>query len=93
MVTLGIVSYSHIVEVSLQEHLYLIYRSINSIVYVVVFMIFLSLDVRNALKRKAHWFPGHALFLTALTIQLLSFIDNSDSSVNLNNTDIINSFW
>jgi hypothetical protein len=44
-------------------------------------MILLSLDAWKALKRKAYWFPGQALVLSAPTIQLLSFINKLNSNL------------
>lgn len=57
-----------------------------SCVCAVSFTILLSLDAWNALKRKAYWFPGQALVLSAPTIQLLSFIDNLNLSVDSDDT-------
>lgn len=47
----------------------------------VLFVILLSLDVWKAFKKRAYWFPGQALVLSAPTIQLLSFVDKLNSSV------------
>lgn len=40
------------------------------------FIILIGLDLRNAIKKGAHWVPGRALVLSALTIQIMNFIEN-----------------
>ena len=46
-----------------------------SCICAVVFLILLLWDVCRALKRRAHWTPGVALVLSALTIQMVGLID------------------
>lgn len=41
---------------------------------VVVFIVLISLDLWKALKKGAHWIPGDALVLTALTIQAMNLL-------------------
>lgn len=41
-----------------------------------ILTILLCLDVYKAFQRRAHWIPAEALVLTALIIQLLTFVDN-----------------
>jgi hypothetical protein len=52
-----------------------------SCVCAIVFLLLILWDVYMALRRRAHWVPCQALVLTALTIQMLSWIsDLSDIS-------------
>lgn len=51
------------------------------LVYLVSVIFLLLWDVWKALKRRAPWIPGQALVLSALVIQLLSFIDYSHISL------------
>ena len=52
----------------------------------IILTILLSLDVFKAFQRKALWIPGQALVLTALIIQLLTYIDNY-LDLNVNSDD------
>lgn len=54
-----------------------------------IFTILLSLDAYKAFKRKAHWLPSESLVLSALIIQLLTFIDNFNLNVNSNDKNLI----
>eukprot|EP00253_Pinus_taeda_P009698 PITA_09698 len=58
---------------------------IVSCICALIFAILLSLDVYKAFKRKAYWIPGESLVISALFIQLLSFIDKF--SINVNSED------
>lgn len=40
------------------------------------FIVLIGLDLRNAIKKGAHWVPGRALVLSALTIQIMNFVEN-----------------
>lgn len=44
---------------------------------VVIFTFLLSLDSWKAMKRKAYWFPGRFLVLSAFTIQFISYVNYS----------------
>jgi len=48
---------------------------LSSSVCAILILILLAWDVCKALKRRAHWIPGVALVLSALTIQMLALID------------------
>lgn len=63
---------------------YRVYNLSSSICAVIFITLVLS-DVWKAYRRKAIWIPGRALVLSALTIQLLLFIDHLDVSVNSSN--------
>lgn len=52
----------------------------------IILSILLSLDVFKAFQRKALWIPGQALVLTALIIQLLTYVDNY-LDLNVNSDD------
>ena len=52
----------------------------------IILTILLSLDVFKSFQRKTLWIPGQALVLTALIIQLLTFIDNF-LNLNVNSKD------
>lgn len=47
----------------------------------IIFILFLALDVFKAIKRKAYWFPGAFLVISALTLQFLNFVDYSTVSI------------
>lgn len=69
------------------------YYSINgyaSGVCALIFTILLSLDAYKAFKRKAHWIPSESLVLSALIIQLLTFIDNFNLNVHSNDQHVKN---
>ena len=40
------------------------------------FIIFLIVDIHKAFKKGAQWVPGGALVLSALTIQIMDFVEN-----------------
>lgn len=42
----------------------------------VAFITLIGLDLRNAIKKGAYWVPGRAVVLSALTIQIMNFIQN-----------------
>jgi len=42
---------------------------------VLAFISFLGVDIARARKKRAHWFPGHALVLSALTIQVMNLLN------------------
>ena len=56
-----------------------IFQLLGYISGALVFIILIGQDIRKAFKRGAHWIPGHALILSALTIQLMNFIENQSS--------------
>eukprot|EP00253_Pinus_taeda_P028195 PITA_28195 len=41
-----------------------------------VFLVLIGQDLRNAIRKGANWVPGHALVLSALSIQALNFVEN-----------------
>jgi hypothetical protein len=47
---------------------------------VLVFISLLGLDIGNARKKRAHWFPGHGLVLSALIIQVMNLL-NAESTL------------
>jgi hypothetical protein len=51
-------------------------------------MILLSLDAWKAIQRKAYWFPGGFLVLSALTLQFIIYVDYSTVSVSSGTEDI-----
>lgn len=55
---------------------------LSSSICAVIFITLVLSDVWKAYRRKATWIPGRALVLSAITIQLLLFIDHLDVSVN-----------
>lgn len=76
-------------EYSAIQQYYLI-NNYASGVCALIFTILLSLDAYKAFKRKAHWIPSESLVLSALLIQLLTFIDNFNLNVNSNDQDVKN---
>lgn len=59
-------------------------NQIGSCIFSLIFTMLLSFDVYKAFKRKAYWIPGESLVISALFIQLLSFIDNWNINANSN---------
>eukprot|EP00253_Pinus_taeda_P020278 PITA_20278 len=74
-------------EYSAIQQYYLI-NSYATGVCALIFTILLSLDAYKAFKRKAHWIPSESLVLSALIIQLLTFIDNYNLNVNSNDKNL-----
>lgn len=71
-------------EVKLFARSYTGYK-LSSSVCAVIFITLVLSDVWKAFRRRATWIPGRALVLSAITIQLLLFIDHLDVSVNSSN--------
>lgn len=71
---------------AIQQYLWI--NGYASGVCALIFTILLSLDAYKAFKRKAHWIPSQSLVLSALIIQLLTFIDNFNLNVNSNDQNL-----
>ena len=47
-----------------------------------LFFMLIAVDIRIAVKKGNFWVPGHALALSALTIQLMNFIEDQSALLN-----------
>jgi len=48
----------------------------------VLFITLIVVDIRKAVKKGNLWVPGHALVLSALTIQLMNFVEDRSALLN-----------
>lgn len=47
-----------------------------------IFIALILVDIRKAVKKGSFWVPGHALVLSALTIQLMNFVEERSALLN-----------
>lgn len=47
------------------------------VIYLSAFILFVAVDAVKAFKKREHWVPGKALVLSALTINVLAFVDTT----------------
>eukprot|EP00253_Pinus_taeda_P032542 PITA_32542 len=56
-------------------------RLLGFLLGTLLFILCMAMDVRKAFKRGVYWVPGNALVLSALTIQIMTFVENQSDRV------------